>query len=103
MTFNIILALATWRITNLLVNEDGPGDILIWVRCWIEKYTTVLTCEWCTSMWVGLVAALFSVYYYGQTHITIIPTALAYSATSIFITVLLERVQCEAIMEPSSL
>lgn len=107
MTFNFILfVLTTWRITNLLVNEDGPFSLLQNVRCWVGKYTEALECAWCTSVWTGLLVSLFSTSLFGYSVLLVIPYALAYSAMSIFITVILERVQaeeCEAITEHSSL
>lgn len=107
MTFNFILfALVTWRITYLLVHEDGPFNLLQVVRDWAGKYTEALECVWCTSVWMGLLVSLFSTFLLSYSALFVIPHALAYSAMSIFITVILERVQadtCEAITEPSSL
>lgn len=65
----LILALATWRISNLLVNEDGPGDIFTRLRALVGvRYDDVtfqpsasndvaeaFTCIWCMSVWVGLI------------------------------------------------
>lgn len=59
------LALATWRLSNLLVNEDGPKDIFLKLRkasgivyndngdvvSWNDW--TPLTCAWCTSLYVA--------------------------------------------------
>ncbi len=48
----ILLSLATWRITSLLTEEDGPGDIFIKLRA-VLKPIGVLECFWCASVWVG--------------------------------------------------
>jgi hypothetical protein len=63
----LILALATWRVSYMLVNEDGPYAIvanfrqLLGVR--YDDYSQVygismpgklLTCVYCTSVWVSL-------------------------------------------------
>lgn len=107
MTFNFLLfALATWRLSYLLVHEDGPRNLLQNVRDWLGNYTEVLECVWCTSVWMGLLVSLFNVSLSVYSVVLVIPFALAYSAMSIFITVILERVQaeeCEATTEPSSL
>lgn len=66
--------LITWRITSMLVNEDGPADIFARLRDWLgvrygevsQPYGTngvanALCCVWCTSIWVGWVMALIFV------------------------------------------
>ena len=68
----LIAALATWRLTTLLVNEDGPLDMLVKFRSFIgikwdaqsEPYGTnfvaeAFTCVWCLSFWTGAVMAIF--------------------------------------------
>jgi hypothetical protein len=67
----LVLSLAAWRITNLLVYEDGPWDIFGKIRDLIGvKYTstsdpygtnviaTAFTCLWCLSPWIGLLMML---------------------------------------------
>ncbi len=66
----VVLALATWRISHMLVNERGPYDILtlLRVQCGFEydldfnKLSApdnhVLSCVWCVSVWVGGVLVL---------------------------------------------
>lgn len=65
----IILGLATWRISSLLVNEKGPGNIFIRIRelTGIQHdnfgdpymiperfFSQVLSCVWCCSVWVAM-------------------------------------------------
>ena len=63
----LILGLATWRITSLLVTEDGPYDIFGRLRAFLgvryDEYNSPygtnviaqgLLCMWCASVWVGL-------------------------------------------------
>jgi hypothetical protein len=60
MTF-LLYSLATWRISSLLCNEDGPADIFKRLRaavCASPFLRDLLGCVWCTSVWVGLVFAL---------------------------------------------
>ena len=59
----LILALATWRLSNLLVNEDGPGNMFARLRnlAGVQDGTDtqpnaiagVFACIWCMSVWVG--------------------------------------------------
>ena len=63
----IIFGLATWRVSNLLVNEAGPFDVFTKIRerAGIEHvdgvptivpdkfFAQLLSCNWCTSIWVG--------------------------------------------------
>lgn len=68
MTF-IILALATWRISSLLVNEAGLWEVFFRIRklagiehdengkVWIVPerfFAQLLSCVWCASLWVGV-------------------------------------------------
>ena len=64
----ILTALATWRISSLLVHEDGPFNIFKRLRklAGLENvveipdgfFPGVLSCVWCASLWVGAVWAL---------------------------------------------
>lgn len=67
----LILTLATWRITSLLVNEYGPFNLLERMRYRLGvRYDESLqrigtnvvaeafTCMWCLSVWVGLVLSI---------------------------------------------
>ena len=71
----LILAFATWRITNLLVDdsEDGPFGLMHTIRYWlgvryddkhrpygVHELGRIVTCHWCASIWVGLGVALFA-------------------------------------------
>lgn len=70
MTF-LILTLATWRLSSLLVNELGPANIFEHMRRRIGvRYSEsgirygenivaeAFICVWCLSVWVGLVFGL---------------------------------------------
>lgn len=56
----IVAVLATWRVTHLLAEEDGPADIVVRLRRragsgWAGE---LMDCFYCLSVWV---AAPFSV------------------------------------------
>lgn len=53
-------ALATWRVTHLLAEEDGPARIMVRAReragdGWAGE---LLDCFYCTSIWVAAPVAL---------------------------------------------
>jgi hypothetical protein len=62
MTY-LLLALATWRISSLLVHEEGPFRIFERLRRRVGLMNDVeipdgflpgvLSCVWCASLWVG--------------------------------------------------
>lgn len=67
----LILTLATWRITSLLVNEYGPFNLLERMRyrlgvrydeslqrIGMNVVAEAFTCMWCLSVWVGLVLSI---------------------------------------------
>ncbi|MFV0374839.1 hypothetical protein [Microbacterium sp.] len=57
----VVGALATWRLSRLLVAEDGPGGVIVRLRAAVDRTPArgMLDCFGCTSVWVGLgIAAL---------------------------------------------
>ena len=51
--------LATWRLTVLLVYEEGPSGIFHIARAISRRYNGPLDCFWCASVWAaGLIALL---------------------------------------------
>lgn len=68
----IILGLATWRISHMIVNEEGPYEIFDKLRYKVGvQYTEdlepfgwnpiaeIFICVYCMSVWVGGVLFLF--------------------------------------------
>jgi hypothetical protein len=56
----VIGTLVTWRVSHLLVEEDGPGHVLTRLRQTAAATPLVglLDCFGCTSIWVGTAASL---------------------------------------------
>lgn len=55
-----VAALACWRITNMLLREDGPLDLFVKYRTFMGRYPKLAPlayCVYCLSVWVGVVAA----------------------------------------------
>lgn len=63
----LILALATWRITSLFVEEEGPYLLFVRLRKFIgvdyneyseviakNEFAKMFTCIWCLSIWVSI-------------------------------------------------
>jgi hypothetical protein len=53
-------ALTTWRATHLLVEEDGPADVVLRLRRFAGAGVLgrLLDCFYCTSLWVSLPLAV---------------------------------------------
>lgn len=86
----LVLGLATWRLTSLLVKEDGPWDLFARLRssagvkfdAHSEPYAetffgSLLMCVWCTSVWVGGFLALAFLLAASVTLILCLPFALS--------------------------
>lgn len=67
----LINVLITWRLSSLLVHEQGPGDVLGLFRDKVgvafdeasrpygkNAIAEALLCLWCTSVWLGWGVAL---------------------------------------------
>ena len=54
--FGLALAvLATWRVTHLIAEEDGPWDAIAMVRGWVGSgfLGKLMDCFYCLSLWVA--------------------------------------------------
>lgn len=78
-------SLAVWRLSHMLVHEEGPGDLLVKLRestgvhdggQLVTNTWTPLWCVWCTSLWVAFVLPLLPTY---------LRTALAASAIAMIV------------------
>jgi hypothetical protein len=60
MTF-VLAVLATWRVTHLLANEDGPADAIFRLRRWLGEgwIGGLMDCFNCLSLWIAAPTALF--------------------------------------------
>lgn len=54
--------LATWRVTHLLANEDGPGDLVVRLRAALGRRLlgALMDCFNCLSLWIAAPAALLA-------------------------------------------
>jgi hypothetical protein len=60
--FRLVLALlATWRVSHLLADEDGPADVIARMRAWLgdRMIGKLMDCFNCLSLWIAAPAALF--------------------------------------------
>ena len=57
----VLALLATWRLTHLLVREDGPADLMARLRAVLAHgmWGRMLDCFHCTSLWVAIPFALW--------------------------------------------
>ena len=87
----IVLALATWRISSMLVDEPGPFRIFIRIRELTGithdmddnvaiipdgLFPELLSCVWCTSVWVAFGWTL-AYLLWSQTFYVALPFALS--------------------------
>lgn len=90
----LLVALAVWRITNLLMHEAGPYNVfhrlryLVGVRHNRENQSVatnelakLFLCHWCLSLWVSLIVVAFLCFRPDWTFTVLLPFAL--SAVSI--------------------
>lgn len=51
----VLVVLATWRVTHLLVFEDGPGDVVATLRQRLGNgfFGKLMDCFYCMSLWVA--------------------------------------------------
>jgi hypothetical protein len=65
----LVLGLATWRVTKLVIDEGGPWDAFAKIRHAVgvrfpedpreepfgkNVVARALICSWCTSVWIGI-------------------------------------------------
>jgi hypothetical protein len=57
----VLAILATWRVTHLLANEDGPADLIVKFRALLGQSLAgrLMDCFNCLSLWIAAPAALF--------------------------------------------
>ncbi len=57
----LLAALATWRVTHLLANEDWPADLVARFRARLGESVLgkLLDCFYCLSLWIAAPMALF--------------------------------------------
>jgi len=57
----VLAVLATWRVTHLLANEDGPADLIFRFRARLGSGLagSLMDCFKCLSLWIAAPVALF--------------------------------------------
>lgn len=98
----LILILATWRLTSLIVNEEGPYHSLARFRHWVglrydemsvpygtNELASGLSCLWCASVWCG---AAWAVLYWIAPNLTLmLALPLALSAGAVLVDEYVQR------------
>ncbi len=98
----LILGLATWRISSLIANENGPWDVLarfrdlagvrydqMSQRYGLNVFGSLVMCVWCLSPWVGL--GVYVSYRVWPTPTLTVATVLALSAFAVVVEELVNR------------
>ena len=55
----LLVTLAVWRVTHLIVNEDGPWDVITRIRRRAGDgfWGGLMDCFYCASLWVSAAAS----------------------------------------------
>jgi hypothetical protein len=79
----LLLVVVVWRITHLLSAEDGPFDLVFKIRKWLGNsfLGKLMDCFYCLSIWIGLLAALYT----GETAMQVVLFCFYYSGASILL------------------
>lgn len=100
----LILALATWRLSSLLVNEAGPWDVFLKLREGFgfthddSKNKVIIpdgflgelfSCVWCCSLWAGVGWTGF--YFLAPEIAPIFAAPLAFSTVAVLVHSCMER------------
>jgi hypothetical protein len=87
-----LICLATWRLSSLAANEDGPFDLFKRFRIFcdflcsenrvleVSKINEGLKCEWCNSIWISSI--IISIIQIDQHRIFTIETVIYIFAVS---------------------
>lgn len=62
LSYYFITALGVWRITNILMYEDGPYEIFSRFRKWVgteSELGKMFSCFWCLSVTVSILVTIF--------------------------------------------
>jgi len=100
----VVGALATWRVSRLIVHEDGPANLVVRVRQSVDAtpLAGLMDCFACTSVWVGwgVAAVLFG----GRLPVRDVAVAgLAMSGAALLAELTLETISAEQLMpEPAT-
>lgn len=92
----IVIGLAVWRFSYMLINEDGPFDILDHTRRLANRVNTIsalFACIYCMSIWIA--AALLLLRAASLTVFEIIVYIGALSAIAIAVQHAIERLKHE--------
>ncbi len=57
----VLCALAIWRVTHLLAEEDGPWDLIVRLRASLgsSMLGRLMDCFYCLSLWISLPLAVW--------------------------------------------
>lgn len=67
LTTIIIASLATYRVTRIILIEDGPFNIFVTLRGALDPDQRTwlgggMACVWCISFWIGLILVYLATY-----------------------------------------
>lgn len=79
----ILAALAAFRITVLIVRDNGPWDVFARLRK-VARFSKLLSCVYCVSVWVGFLIEV-SLYYAGVKNHPVVAVCIVFALSAVAI------------------
>lgn len=81
----LLVGLATWRVSSLIIAETGPFRVFAWIRHLVRAdrpgelsgLAELFSCVWCMSVWIGGLSVLLLLLGDTGRYILAIPSASA--------------------------
>lgn len=93
--------LATWRLSHMIVKESGPLMVFARIRAFAARHQKrsggffdLISCVYCTSFWIGLVAALWV----SRDIFHLVGYALAFSAIATIVMIVLNKLDALSVV-----
>jgi len=89
-SFDLAAIVAVWRLSYILINEDGPFDVVERMGAFLFRLGAekLATCFNCMSLWIGLAFALIL-----HTGISVFVFGLFYAGLAMLLNLIYEKLE----------